>query len=164
MSASNHLKVHDVAGASVTTKSTKPDAVAERKRQALIHLGNGYSVTATADLIGVHRNTIINWTRDDADFRKQRELIDANRDDHLAEELEDIALAQARGQKTKDGMPLWPAVRHMLGVTNPKRHGDKKQVEHTGTVVHSMIPRARRLDELSDIIDVPQLDSGEDEA
>jgi transposase len=161
-----HLKVQDVAGASVTVKSTKPDAVAERKRQALVHLANGYSVSATADLMGIHRNTIMGWNQDDPTFRKQREQIAANRDEELSEELEETALAMARGKATKDEMPHWGAVRHMLGVTNPKRHGDKKQIEHTGTVVHSLIPRARRLEDMidaTDMIDVPMIEGGEPE-
>jgi hypothetical protein len=158
---SGQLRTHNVAGIVQPQTSILPEAIAERKRMALHGLAQGKSKTQIVADLGIHRNTLTNYLRDDAAFKEQWERVIIERDEEIAHEMEDTALDLARGKVTKDGVPLWPAVRHMLGVTNPKRHGDKKQVEHTGTVVHSLIPRARRLDELTDIIDVPVIESGE---
>lgn len=153
------------------TRSTSSEAAAERKRLALVLLAQGKNKSAIVDDMGLgSRQTLYNWLRD-PDYAAEWERVEAEaakrRDEELAEEMEDTALGLARGQSTKDGVPHWSAVRHMLGVTNPKRHGDKKQVEHTGTVVHTLIPQPRRLDEmLGNVIDTTYaLDDGdEDEA
>lgn len=159
----SQLPTRNFAGIVQPQTSLAPEAIAERKRMALHALAQGKNKSQIAATLGVHRNTITNYLRDDQVFKEQWERVLVERDEELADEMEDIALSQARGKATKDGMPLWPAVRHMLQVTNPKRHGDKKQVEHTGTVVHSLIPRARRLDELTDIIDVEAIERSEED-
>lgn len=159
----SQLRTHNVAGIAQPQTSIAPEAIAERKRMALHGLAQGKSKTQIATDLGVHRNTILNYLRDDPVFKEQWERVLEERDELIAHEMEDTALGLARGETTKDNIPLWPAVRHMLGVTNPKRHGDKKQVEHSGTVVVSNIPRAKRLDDLldPDIIDVPQVEDEE---
>jgi transcriptional regulator with XRE-family HTH domain len=159
----SQIQTRNFAGIVQPQTSLAPEAIAERKRMALHGLAQGKSKSKIAEDLGVHRNTISNYLRDDPGFKEQWERVVAERDEELAHEFEDTAISLARGETTKDGAPLWPAVRHMLGVTNPRRHGDKKQVEHTGTVVHSLIPRARRLDELTDIIDVEAIERGEEE-
>jgi transposase len=143
-----------------------PGAVVERKRMAIHMAGKGMNKSQVARAMGISRNIIKYWYKVDPNFKEQWDQADENRDEELSEELEETALAMARGKATKDEMPHWGAVRHMLGVTNPKRHGDKKQIEHTGTVVHSLIPRARRLEDMidaTDMIDVPVLEEGESE-
>jgi hypothetical protein len=131
-----------------------------------IHLaGKGMNKSQVARVMGINRDIIVYWAKHDPNFREQWELASTNRDEELSDELEETALAMARGKATKDEMPHWGAVRHMLGVTNPKRHGDKKQIEHTGTVVHSLIPRARRLEDMidaTDMIEVEAIESGEE--
>jgi transposase len=138
-----------------------PGAVVERKRMAVHLASKGMNKSQVARAMDISRDIIKYWYRVDPNFKEQWDQAAENRDEELSEELEETALAMARGKATKDEMPHWGAVRHMLGVTNPKRHGDKKQIEHTGTVVHSLIPRARRLEELidaTDMIDVPVLE------
>jgi transposase len=144
------------------TKMAKtPGAVMERKRMAIHLAGKGMNKSQVARVMDIKREIIVYWVKHDANFREQWEQASENRDGELSDELEETALAMARGKATKDEMPHWGAVRHMLGVTNPKRHGDKKQIEHTGTVVHSLIPRARRLEDMidtADMIDVPMVE------
>jgi transposase len=148
------------------TKATKtPDAVKERKRMAIHLAGKGMNKSQVARVMGIKREIIVYWVKHDPNFKEQWEQASTNRDEELSDELEETALAMARGKATKDEMPHWGAVRHMLGVTNPKRHGDKKQIEHTGTVVHSLIPRARRLEDMidaTDMIEVEAIESGEE--
>jgi transposase len=142
-----------------------PGAVMERKRMAVHLAGKGMNKSQVARAMDITRDVIKHWYRVDPNFKEQWDQASENRDEELSDELEETALAMARGKATKDEMPHWGAVRHMLGVTNPKRHGDKKQIEHTGTVVHSLIPRARRLEDMidaTDMIDVPVIESGEE--
>jgi hypothetical protein len=160
-----HMPTVDHTGLVRPVTSTKPEAVNERKRMALNHAAQGKTITQIAKDLAITRWTIHSWLKNDPNFKEQWERIKGDRDAAIAEEMEDLSLGLARGQSTKDGVPLWPAIKHWMQVTDPGRHGDKKQVEHTGTVVHSLIPRARRLDDLlsdPDIIDVPQIESGGD--
>lgn len=158
------MRTLDTAGLLRPVRSNAPDAVAERKRQALVHFEAGMSVRQAADAMGLNRWALYNWIKTDASFRQQKEQIAVLRDMALSDEMEDHALDLARGKTSKDNIPYFPAIKHMLQVTDPKRHGDKREVSHSGTVVHTMIPTARRLDALplaSDIIDVPLPDDTE---
>jgi predicted transcriptional regulator len=162
-----HMEVAETDGVPRPKMSKTPDAVAERKRMALELAAKGMNKSQIARLMGVNRDTIKDYARTDPAFKELFERYQANRDEELADEMEELAIQIARGGEgvTKDGLPNYTAVKDVLKVTNQKRWGDKKQVEHSGTVIHTLIPTARRLDELSegDVIDVPMVESGEED-
>lgn len=163
----------DHTGSPLPFNSTTPEAIRERKRQALLAFSEGLNVTQVANRIGVTRWTIHDWVKRDEWFREEKARIQELFDANLASEMEELAISIAKGGDgvTKDGLPNYTAVRDILKVTNRERWGDKKEVSHTGTVVHSLIPTAKRLDQLlaeaemedAVIVDVPALESGEDE-
>jgi transposase len=162
-----HMEVAETDGVPRPKMSKTPDAVAERKRMALALAARGMNKSQIARTMDLNRDTIKEWVRVDPNFRELWDQAVASRDDLLAEEFEELAIQIARGGEgvTKDGLPNYTAVKDVLKVTNQKRWGDKKQVEHSGTVIHTLIPTARRLDELSegDVIDVPVIDAGNEE-
>lgn len=158
MSQADTLRLSDTTGIVTPVKPTTPEAVAERKRMALYGYAEGKKTARIAKDIGVYRQTLYQWERDDPAYREQKERVLAERDAFLAEDLEETAFEMAKGNPavTRDGKPYWPALAKSLSVTNPRRWGEKKEITHSGAVVHTLIPSATRLGELSegDIIDV----------
>ncbi len=95
-------------------------SVTERKQRYLEALRlNGYSEQRTAKALGVHRNTVWQWKRDDPEFRAVVKMFD----DACLDEMIDDAVDRLR--QMLDGEDVGPnqveAVRQLLAYLGYKR-------------------------------------------
>jgi hypothetical protein len=169
MSDTNHLRLTNSGEIVRPSTPRNPEAVAERKRMALHGFAAGQKTVEIARNLGIDESTIRHWEKVDPAYLEQKQRVMDERDALLSEELEETAFEMAKGNPavTKDGKPHWPALARSLAVTNPKRWGEKKEVTHSGTVVHTLIPTARRLDDLlpldDGVLEVAAVEDDEEE-
>lgn len=153
-----HLKTQDTGQIVQPTTSTHPAAVSERKRNALHMFASGLKTGQVAKALGISPRTLNEWTRADPEYKAQLDRVKAERDQEIAEDLEDIAIRMAKGNAdvAKDGLPVWSAVKEVLRVTAPERWGQTVKHQHSGNVFHTLIPTATRLEHLpaGDVVEV----------
>lgn len=124
-------------GSIAPVKSKLPEDVNARKRLFLTKLAESKSKAEAARLAGVSRQNVNYWLKTDPDFVS---AVAQTRAVVVEEKIVPLIWDLATGDRTKDGVPSFPALKYLAERMAPDEWGVNRNVNVSGHIVHQSVP------------------------